>query len=56
MTKEKFDLINNAQWSYEKKKKMKPFIINTSFGKLYSFIQVLIYLVIIITNRKARNE
>ena len=56
MTKEKFELINNAQWSYEKKKKMKPFIINTSFGKLYSFIQVLIYLVIIITNRKAKSE
>ena len=56
MTKEKFELINNAQWSYEKKNKMKPFVINTSFGKLYSFIQVLIYLVIIITSRKAKSE
>ena len=56
MTKEKFELINNAQWSYEKKKKMKPFVINTSFGKLFSFIQVLIYLVIIITNRKVKSE
>ena len=56
MTKEKFDLINNAQWSYEKKKRMRPFVINTSFGKLISFIQVLVYLVIIITNRKIKSE
>ena len=56
MTKEKFELINNAQWSYEKKKKMKPFVINTSFGKLFSFFQVLIYLAIIITNRRAKSE
>ena len=55
MTKEKFDFINNAQWSYEKKKKMKPFVVNTSFGKLFSFIQVLLYLAIIITNRKKKN-
>ncbi len=56
MTKEKFDLINNAQWSYEKKKKYKPFIIDTSFGKLFSFIQVIIYMIIIISNRKVKNE
>ena len=56
MTKEKFELINNAQWSYEKKKKMKPFVINTSFGKLFSFFQVLVYLAIIITNRRAKSE
>ena len=55
MTKEKFDSINGAQWNYEKKKKMKPFIINTSFGKLLSFIQVLLYLAIIITRRKVKN-
>ena len=55
MTKEKFDSINGAQWSYEKKKEMKPFIINTSFGKLLSFIQVLLYLAIIITRRKVKN-
>ena len=54
MTKEKFDLINNAQWSYEKKKQKKPFVINTSFGKLFSFIQVLLYIVIIITIRKVK--
>ena len=55
MTKEKFNCINNAQWSYEKKKKKKPFIINTSFGKIFSFIQVLLYLTIIITNQKVKN-
>ena len=55
MTKAKFNSINNAQWSYEKKKTMKPFIINTSFGKVFSFIQVLLYLAIIITNRKGKN-
>ena len=56
MTKEKFDLINSAQWSYDKKKQKKPFIINTSFGKLFSFIQVLIYIVIIIANRKVKSD
>ena len=56
MTKEKFDFINNAQWSYEKKKRKKPLIINTSFGKLISFFQVLLYLVIIIIQRKEKNE
>ena len=56
MTKEKFDLINNAQWSFEKKKKFKPFIINTSYGKIFSFIQVLIYLLIIFFNGKGRHE
>lgn len=55
MTKEKFNCINNAQWSYEKKKKKKPFIINTSFGKIFSFIQVLLYLTIIITYQKVKN-
>ena len=46
MTEEKFKQINNAQWTYEQKKKMKPFIINTSYGKLISFITVIIYLLI----------
>ena len=55
MTKEKFDSINNAQWSYEKKKKMKPFIINTSYGKLFSFVQVLLYLLIIISKQEQKN-
>ena len=35
MTEEKFKQINNAQWTYDQK--MKPFIINTSYGKLLSF-------------------
>tara|TARA_B100000963_G_scaffold347991_1_gene354940 strand:- start:754 stop:1368 length:615 start_codon:yes stop_codon:yes gene_type:complete len=56
MTKEKFDLINKVQWSFKKKKKMNPFVIDTSFGKLFSFIQVLIYLVIIIVKQKVKSE
>ena len=44
MTEKKFELINNSQWSFEKKKKEKPFIINTSFGKLITFIIVIFYL------------
>ena len=44
MTEKKFELINNAQWSFEKKAKGKPFIINTSFGKIITFILVLFYL------------
>ena len=41
MTEKKFELINSAQWSFERKKKQKPFIINTSFGKTITFILVL---------------
>ena len=44
MTEKKFELINNSQWSFEKKKKKKPFIINTSFGKTITFIIVIFYL------------
>ena len=44
MTEEKFELINKAQWSFERKNKEKPFIINTSFGKTITFILVLFYL------------
>ena len=55
MTKERFELINSAQWNYEKKKKFNPFIIETSFGKFLSFIQVIIYLIIII-NRKENSD
>ena len=56
MTKEKFNLINDAQWDYERKKKYKPFIIDTSFGKIISFIQVMIYLVIIFIKQKGKHE
>ena len=38
MSEKKFDLINNSQWSYEKKAKEKPFIINTSLGKIITFV------------------
>tara|TARA_B100000212_G_scaffold312016_1_gene264062 strand:- start:142 stop:744 length:603 start_codon:yes stop_codon:yes gene_type:complete len=44
MTEKKFVLINKAQWSFERKIKEKPFIINTSFGKIITFFQVLFYL------------
>ncbi len=48
MTEEKFNLINNSQWSFERKKNKNPFLISTSYGKLYSFITVLFYLLVII--------
>ena len=48
MTEEKFNLINDSQWSFERKKNKNPFLISTSYGKLYSFINVLFYLMVII--------
>ena len=45
MTEKKFELINNSQWSFEKKAKAKPLIINTSFGKIITFIITLFYLI-----------
>ena len=56
MTEEKFENINNAQWTYEQKKRLKPFIINTSYGKLFSFIIVIIYLFIIMIKGRIRND
>ena len=56
MTEEKFNLINNSQWSLERKKKKKPFLINTSYGKLVSFFTVLIYLLRIIISDKVMNN
>ena len=44
MSEKKFELINDTQWSYEKKAKEKPFIINTSLGKIITFVMVLFYL------------
>ena len=44
MTEKKFELINKAQWSFERKIKGKPFVINTSFGKTITFTLVLFYL------------
>ena len=44
MTEKKFELINNSQWSFKKKIKRKPFIINTSFGRTITFFIVIFYL------------
>ena len=44
MTEHKFELINNSQWNFEKKLKMKPIVINTSYGKIITFILVLLNL------------
>ena len=38
MTKEKFILIKKNQWSDEMKKEQKPYIINTTYGKILVFI------------------
>lgn len=56
MTENKFNLINKTQWSHEKKKEKKPFIINTSFGKTISFIILLLHLIKIIINGKVVND
>ena len=48
MTETKFNLINNSQWDFKRKKKEQPLIIDTSFGKIYSFFVVIIYLLKII--------
>ena len=52
MTEEKFNLINNSQWKFEKKKMKQPYVINTSYGLMYSFITVLFYLSIIMIREK----
>ena len=52
MTEKKFELINNSQWKFEKKKKEKPFVINTSFGKFITLIIVIFYLFKIIFKGK----
>ena len=45
MTEEKFELINDSQWSFKKKKiNGKPFVISTSYGKTITFFIVLFYL------------
>ena len=44
MNENKFELINNLQWSFEKKVREKPFVINTSFGKVITFVIILYYL------------
>ena len=52
MTEKKFELINNSQWSFEKKVKGNPYVINTSFGKTITFIFVLLLLFRIIIKGK----
>ena len=52
MTEEKLNLIKNSQWDNEKKKKNKPYIVTTSYGKFISFLIIVIYLIIIIFKRK----
>ena len=47
MTEKKFELINNSQWSFKKKIKKGPIIINTSFGKTITFFIVIFYLFIV---------
>ena len=44
MTEKKFEQINNSQWSFERKVREGPFIINTSLSKTITFIIVLFYL------------
>ena len=38
MTKEKFESIKENQWSDEMKKEQKPYVINTTYGKILVFI------------------
>ena len=46
MTEEKFELINDSQWSFKKKTmNSKPFVISTSYGKTVTFLIVLFYLI-----------
>ena len=53
MTEEKFELINDSQWSFKKKTiNDKPFVINTSYGKTVTFFIVLFYLFKIKLNGK----
>ena len=52
MTKEKFILIKENQWSDEKKKEQKPFIINTTYGKILVFISLTFLLSIIFFKEK----
>ena len=55
MTEEKFELINNSQWSFEKKNKERPIIIDTSFCKIITFIVVMFYILKIKFREKYRD-
>ena len=52
MTKEKFISIKENQWSDEMKKEQKPYIINTSYGKILVFILLTFLLSIIFFKEK----
>ncbi len=52
MSEEKFNLIKKAQWSTEKKRKKKPYLITTTYGKFVSFLLIIIYLITIIIKKK----
>ena len=52
MNLKKFNLIKNAQWNTQMKKKRNPYLISTSYGRLTSFIIISIYLIIIIFKKK----
>ena len=45
MTEEKFMLIKKNQWSDNKKKSQSPYIINTSYGKLFTFLLTILFLI-----------
>jgi dephospho-CoA kinase len=52
MTKEKFILIKENQWSDEMKKEQKPYIINTTYGKILVFILLTFLLLTIFFKEK----
>ena len=52
MTEEKFISIRNNQWSDEMKKKQKPYIINTTHGKILVFILLTFLLSIIFLKKR----
>ena len=52
MNEEKFLLIKKNQWSDEMKQLQNPYIINTSYGKIFTFFLVFIFLVNIIFKEK----
>ena len=52
MTQKKLDLIKKAQWNDQKKRKKKPYLVTTSYGKFVSFIIITSYLITILFKKK----
>ena len=52
MNEEIFNSIKKAQWDTEKKKKQKPYLVTTTYGKLISFLLITMYLIMIIIKKK----